>query len=200
MSSGSSRADKLRSSRPDRTNITVSCRRSASGARGVGLVTRSATCGTSGSRSARIALSSLTRWPSGRPSSLRCSSVSSTSASAIDRVVGERLGILAKALRLQPRCNIGHDRPPGRRRRNVQPKYGLRPADCRRIPRSIWTGTTYLPRGSGRAIVSCSGELPRSTWRRPRVSRCSSCSRSGDLAAGSDFGPKPGRNFAAHPL
>ena len=150
-------APPARSSRPDRTNSTVSCRRSASGARDVDGVGRSAAEAASGSLSSRIALSSLTRWPSGRPSSLRCSSVSSTSASAIDRVVGEQLGILAKALGLQPLSQLGHDRPPRGRRHNLEATVwaafgrlstALRVAD-------LGPSDLSLPRGSAGRSLSC---------------------------------------------
>ena len=156
------------------TNITVSCRRSAAGARGVGGVGRSAAGAASGPLSSRIALSSLTRWPSGRPSSLRCSSVSSTSASAIDRVVGEQLGILAEALRLQPLSQIGHDRPPRAPPANLQPKYGLRSVDCRRRSvLQIWARPACLCRAAARGGLSPAGAVAR--VRCSAVRSCSLC-------------------------
>ncbi len=81
---------------------------------------------------------------------------------AIDRVVGEQLGILAKALGLQPLSQLGHDRPPRGRRHNLEAQYGLRSVDCRRRSvLQIWAPPTCLCRAAARGGLSPAGAVAR---------------------------------------
>ena len=96
MSSGSSRA--ASSVEPTRsTNITVSCRRSASrGGAGRWPASLVLPSRSAGSRRAAIALSSLLRWPSGTPSSSQILIVEVREDLMVDRVLGEDRRILGK--------------------------------------------------------------------------------------------------------